>query len=183
MCGYFCIGFIDFMFKGKSLTEYTNLFSPNDFKRNDDTIFRKLRLNNKQDEEYLETFFNDRMNLRNICSDFPPNNNYLSLEYRSMFTNSENGSSVRSETENTVCDIGTTIFKQDPKTKDTLNYLLAPPPSSSSSSSSSRPIFRARENVLKLDRSFLFLILNKHNVISHIGCCVDPLEEIQMFYY
>ena len=38
MCEYFCIGFIDFMFKGKSLTEYTNLFSPNDFKRNDDSI-------------------------------------------------------------------------------------------------------------------------------------------------
>ena len=38
MCGYLCIGFIDFMFKGKSLTDYTNLFSPNDFKRNDDTI-------------------------------------------------------------------------------------------------------------------------------------------------
>ena len=33
MCGYFCIEFIDFMFKGKTLTEYTNLFSPNDFKR------------------------------------------------------------------------------------------------------------------------------------------------------
>ena len=30
MCGYFCIGFIDFMFKGKTLTEYTNIFSPND---------------------------------------------------------------------------------------------------------------------------------------------------------
>ena len=39
MCGYFCIGFTNFMFKGKILTEYTNLFSPNDFKRNDDTIF------------------------------------------------------------------------------------------------------------------------------------------------
>ena len=38
MCGYFCIGFINFMLKGKSLTEYTNLFSPNDFKKNDDTI-------------------------------------------------------------------------------------------------------------------------------------------------
>ena len=38
MCGYFCIGFINFMFKGKSLTEYRNLFSPNDFKKNDDTI-------------------------------------------------------------------------------------------------------------------------------------------------
>ena len=38
MYGYFCIGFINFMFKGKTLTEYMNLFSPNDFKRNDDTI-------------------------------------------------------------------------------------------------------------------------------------------------
>ena len=39
MCGYFCIGFIDFMFKGKSLTEYANLFSPNDFKKNDEKLF------------------------------------------------------------------------------------------------------------------------------------------------
>ena len=38
MCGYFCTGFIDFMFKGKILTDYTNLFLPNDFKKNDDTI-------------------------------------------------------------------------------------------------------------------------------------------------
>ena len=29
MCGYFCIGFIDFMFKGNSLTYFPNLFSPN----------------------------------------------------------------------------------------------------------------------------------------------------------
>ena len=38
MYGYFCIGFIDYMFKGKSLTDYTNLFSPNNFKKNDDII-------------------------------------------------------------------------------------------------------------------------------------------------
>ena len=31
MCGYFCIGVINFMFNGNSLTDYTNLFSPNDF--------------------------------------------------------------------------------------------------------------------------------------------------------
>ena len=31
MCGYFCIGFIDSMLKDKSLTPFTNLFSPNDF--------------------------------------------------------------------------------------------------------------------------------------------------------
>ena len=33
MCGYFCIEFIDFMLKGKSLTDYTNLFSPNNLKK------------------------------------------------------------------------------------------------------------------------------------------------------
>ena len=33
MCGYFCIGFINFIFNGKSLTDYTNLFSPNDLKK------------------------------------------------------------------------------------------------------------------------------------------------------
>ena len=45
MCGYFCIGFIDFMFKGKCLTDYTNLCSPNDFKKNDDTILNYFMSN------------------------------------------------------------------------------------------------------------------------------------------
>ena len=27
MCGYFCIGFIDFMIAGKTLTDFTNVFS------------------------------------------------------------------------------------------------------------------------------------------------------------
>ena len=36
MCGYFSIGFIDFMLAGKTLSEYTNLFSPNNFKKNYD---------------------------------------------------------------------------------------------------------------------------------------------------
>ena len=30
MCGYFYIGFIDFMLKAKSLLDYKNLFSPNE---------------------------------------------------------------------------------------------------------------------------------------------------------
>ena len=38
MCGYFCIGFIDFVLKGKSLLEHTNLFSPSDYKKNDKII-------------------------------------------------------------------------------------------------------------------------------------------------
>ena len=33
MCGYFCIGFINFIFDSNSLTDYTNLFSPNNLKK------------------------------------------------------------------------------------------------------------------------------------------------------
>ena len=32
-CGYFCTGFIDFMLKSKSLIDFTNHFSPNNFKK------------------------------------------------------------------------------------------------------------------------------------------------------
>ena len=37
MCGYFCI---EYMLKGKTLLDYTNLFSPNDFKKNDQVVKR-----------------------------------------------------------------------------------------------------------------------------------------------
>ena len=38
MCKYFCIEFIDFMLKGKSLLEYTNSFSSNDYEKNNKRI-------------------------------------------------------------------------------------------------------------------------------------------------
>ena len=38
MRGYFCILFIDFMLKGKSLNDFANLFSPNYLKKNVDII-------------------------------------------------------------------------------------------------------------------------------------------------
>ena len=45
MYGYFCIGFIDFMLAGKTLTECTNLFSPNNFKKNDDIVLNYFMSN------------------------------------------------------------------------------------------------------------------------------------------
>ena len=45
MCGYFCIGFIDFMLAGKKLTDYTNLFSPHDLKKNDMIILNYFTSN------------------------------------------------------------------------------------------------------------------------------------------
>ena len=45
MWGYFCIRFIDFMLARKTLTEYTNLFSPNKFMKNDDIILNYFMSN------------------------------------------------------------------------------------------------------------------------------------------
>ena len=44
ICGYFCTGFINFMFNSNSLIDYTNLFSPNDLKKNDDIILKYFGL-------------------------------------------------------------------------------------------------------------------------------------------
>ena len=40
MCGYFCIGYVDILLKGKNLLEYTNLSSPNDYEKNDKIILK-----------------------------------------------------------------------------------------------------------------------------------------------
>ena len=40
MRGYFCIGLVGFMLKGKSLLEYTNLLSPNDYEKNNKVILK-----------------------------------------------------------------------------------------------------------------------------------------------
>ena len=45
MRGYFCIGFIDFMCAGKTLTGFTNLFWPNNFNKNHDIILDYFRNN------------------------------------------------------------------------------------------------------------------------------------------
>ena len=40
MCGYFCKGFIYFMLKGESSLDFTNLFSPNEYEKNDKIILK-----------------------------------------------------------------------------------------------------------------------------------------------
>ena len=58
MCGYFCIGFIDFMLK-KSLLDYTNLFSPNEYDKNDKIILQYFEL-------YIALFVLSIENLKNL---------------------------------------------------------------------------------------------------------------------
>ena len=40
MCGYFCMLFTEYMLNNKTLTNFTNLFSPWNFEKNDEIIKR-----------------------------------------------------------------------------------------------------------------------------------------------
>ena len=40
LCGFYCIVFIEYMIAGKNLLDYTNSFSPNDYKMNDKIIYK-----------------------------------------------------------------------------------------------------------------------------------------------
>ena len=43
MCGFYCITFIEYMLAGKTLLDYTNLFSPNDYEKNDKIIYKYFK--------------------------------------------------------------------------------------------------------------------------------------------
>ena len=58
MRNYFCIGFIDFMLASKKLTDFTNMFSPYDFDKNDHIILTISKMNGSNS---IETF--DKTNL------------------------------------------------------------------------------------------------------------------------
>ena len=45
MCGYFCIGFVGFMLKGKTLADFTNRFSSNNLHKNDNIILNYFMSN------------------------------------------------------------------------------------------------------------------------------------------
>ena len=43
MCGFYCIAFIEYMFVRKTLLDYTNFFSPNEYKKNDKMIYKYFK--------------------------------------------------------------------------------------------------------------------------------------------
>ena len=49
MCGFYCIAFIEFMLAGKTLLDYTNLFSLNGYKKNDKIIYKYFK------DKYVES--------------------------------------------------------------------------------------------------------------------------------
>ena len=49
MCGFYFITFIEYMLARKTLLDYTNIFSPNDYKNNDKIIYKSFK--EKMEEE------------------------------------------------------------------------------------------------------------------------------------
>ena len=43
MCGFYCKAFIEYMLVGKTLLDYTNLFIPNDYKKNGKIIYKYFK--------------------------------------------------------------------------------------------------------------------------------------------
>ena len=42
-CGFYCVAFIEYMLAEKTLSDYTNLFSPNDYKKNSKIIHKYFK--------------------------------------------------------------------------------------------------------------------------------------------
>ena len=40
MCGFYCMAFIEYMLSRKTLLDYTNSFSPNDYRMNDKIMYK-----------------------------------------------------------------------------------------------------------------------------------------------
>ena len=67
MCGVFCIGFIDFMLKSRSLLEYTNLFPSNECEKNEKIII----IDKKSDKNDKKSFVLFVINVENLkCRKF-----------------------------------------------------------------------------------------------------------------
>ena len=43
MCGLYCIAFIEYVIAGKNMLDYTCLFSPNGYNKNDNIIYKHFK--------------------------------------------------------------------------------------------------------------------------------------------
>ena len=43
MCGFYCIAFVEYMLAGKTLLDYTNLYTANDHKNNEKIIYKYFK--------------------------------------------------------------------------------------------------------------------------------------------
>ena len=66
MCECFCMGLIDFMLARKKLIDFTNMFSPHDFKKNDDIILSYFKDESNSIESIAEQIWLNKQKLDQI---------------------------------------------------------------------------------------------------------------------
>ena len=62
MCRFYCITFIEYMLAGTALLDYTNLFSPNDYNKNDKIIYRYFKNKYGKKKKKMQTLNLDHKN-------------------------------------------------------------------------------------------------------------------------
>ena len=86
MCGFYFISLIEYMLAGKTLLDYTNLFSPNDYKSNDKIIYYISILKiNMAEEASLEFRLRTTDETRNYLLDEIKHNDLMSGKYKKIF--------------------------------------------------------------------------------------------------
>ena len=83
MCGFYCIAFIEYMLAGKTLLDYTNLFSLNDYKKNDKIISKYFK--GKYEEASLDFRLRKIDETRNYLLDEIKHNDLMSEKYKKTF--------------------------------------------------------------------------------------------------
>ena len=81
MLGFYCIAFIEYMLARKTLLDYTNLFSRNDYKKNYKIIYKYLKINMVK-KASLEFRLRKIDETRNYLLDETKHNDFMSEKYK-----------------------------------------------------------------------------------------------------
>ena len=77
MCGFYCIAFIEYMLAGKTLLDYTNLFSQNNYKKNNKIEHKCFN------DNYVKSRVEDKTNERRIyLLEEINHNDLMSVKYK-----------------------------------------------------------------------------------------------------
>ena len=82
MCGFYCTHFIEYALSGKTLLDYTNLFSPYDYKKNDKLIYISILKINMVEKSSLEFRLRKIDETRNYLLDEIKHNDLMSEKYK-----------------------------------------------------------------------------------------------------
>ena len=84
MCGFYCIAFIEYLIAGKTLLEYANLFSPNNYQKNDKIIYKYFKTNMSKEKVNLDFRLEEIHETRNYLLEEVKHNNLMSGKYKQV---------------------------------------------------------------------------------------------------